>query len=96
MRAETLTEQIIGEVRRQRDDAIYAALEQHGYSKEWFFAPEHMDRIGITLCTHPGDTNEVLLYEVDGVRLFAVTSRMYFDPRDMRVHISVDVQHFEK
>jgi hypothetical protein len=81
---------------RQRDKAIYTALEQHGYSKEWFFDPAHMDRICITLITHPGDTNETLVYEVDGVRLFAVMSRIYFDPVEMKVNISVKVQHFEK
>ena len=96
MRAESLVDQIIENVRNKRDEAIYAALEHHGYSKEWFFDPAHMDRISITLITHPGDINEILIYEVDGVRLFSVTTSMYFDPKDMRVYKTVKVQHFEK
>lgn len=95
MRAQTIVEQITREFNDRRDEAVYAALDKCGYSKEWFFDPNHMDRSSITLVTHPCDLNESLVYSVDGVNLFAVTTYMYFDPKELKVNISVNTTYFE-
>ena len=95
MRAQTIVDQITREFNDRRDEAVYAALERCGYSKEWFFDPNHMDRICITLITHPLDLNETLVYSVDGVNLFAVSTYMSFDPKELKVNISVNVTYFE-
>lgn len=96
MTPNALVDKIIGELNRQRNEAIYAALEHHGYSKEWFFDPNHMDRIEITCISHPGDINEALIYRVDGLSLFTVVSSVHYDSQESKVYISVNVTHFEK